>query len=174
MSRSHRADNTSLAQRHPAHSLTHLASSPSPPPLVPTEISSFLLHRIICTDFPQTTTASIAFFSVSLARPALPLLPITFSPSKDSRRGSSRGITVQVSYDELEFSVTRRDVYGTHVRGRSQSLLNIEAVLNSVSFATPTWKQPAGRKADCGLIDFSGKKRIIRQHLRKFYLSFVV
>lgn len=51
--------------------------SPSPPVLsprlIPTEISSFLLRRIICTDFPQTTT-SIAFFFVSLARPALPLL----------------------------------------------------------------------------------------------------
>lgn len=48
--------------------------SPSPR-LIPTEISSFLLRRIICTDFPQTTT-SIAFFFVSLARarPALPLL----------------------------------------------------------------------------------------------------
>lgn len=61
-----------------------------------------------------------------------------------------------------------------HVRGRSRSLLNVEAVLNSVSFAAPTGKEPASRKADCGLIDFSGKERIIRQHLRTFCLSFAM
>lgn len=30
---------------------------------------------------------------------------------------------VQVFYDELEFSVTRCDMYGTHVRGRSQKFI---------------------------------------------------
>lgn len=60
--------------------------------------------------------ASIAFFSVSLARPVLPLLTVTFSPSKDSRRGSSRRITAYKSPTmSLEFSVTRRDVYSTYV-----------------------------------------------------------
>lgn len=59
-------------------------------------------------------------------------------------------------------------MYSTHVRGRSRSLLNVEAVLNSVSFAAPAGKQPAGRKADCKLIDFSGNERILHRHLFKF------
>lgn len=69
--------------------------------------------------------------------------------------------------------MTRCDVYSTHVRGRSRSLLNVEAVLNSVSFAAPESSRLAA-KADCELIDFSGKERIMCQHLREFRLSSVM
>lgn len=87
-----------IAQIIPPSLTTHRASRLAPsPPLVPTKISSFLLRRIIYRFPANYDRASIAFFSVSPARPALPLLAVTFSPSKDSRRGSSRGITAHNS-----------------------------------------------------------------------------
>ena len=92
ISSSHRADNTYLAHHpHPSRIPRSASSSPS------TEISSFLLRRIIYRFPANYDRASIAFFSVSPTRPALPLLAVTFSPSKDSRRGSSRGITAHNS-----------------------------------------------------------------------------
>lgn len=82
--------------------------------------------------------ASIAFYFVSLARGR----PSLYSPGnvftlKGLASSNTGDYGVQLSYDELEFSVTRDAtcMYGAHVCGRSRSLLNVEAVLNSVSFA---------------------------------------
>lgn len=86
MSPSHRADNTSLAHLPLPFDLLFLSYRLKSP-------LSYYIVLYVQISRKLRDRASIAFFSVSLARPALPLLPVTFSPSKDSRRGSSRRIT---------------------------------------------------------------------------------
>lgn len=80
-------------------------TTPSPPPFDLLFLSyrlksplSYYIVLYVQISRKLRDRASIAFFSVSLARPALPLLPVTFSPSKDSRRGSSRRITEHTSF----------------------------------------------------------------------------
>lgn len=172
------ADNTSLTPP------SHIHSLPRPLYRLKSPLSYYVVLYVQISRKLRPYSFDSLLLRLARSRAAGPpfAFPVTFSPSKDSRRGSNTGdYGAQLSYDELEFSVTRdaRDIYVQRTRARPQpEFIERWSCIKFCIVRGPRnrreIKQPAGRKADCEPIDFSGEERKReRAYLRKFRLSVV-